>query len=347
MNRYILAMVLLLGGIFISHSQELATEVTETDILEAYPDYIREKYDDRIKAINENASSDRIRVYSVITIASLWAPGQVVKVSFNGGNKFLHKRIADAAVDWSKYGNIKLDFGFNTSTGEYRKWNKNDKTYTSEIRISFEGGANGGYWSLVGNDSIDPAVILPNQPSMNFEGFDRVLPSDYAATVLHEFGHSLGFQHEHQNPIEGCDSEFRWEDDSSDPINKPGIYTLLAKPPNNWSRAKVDYNLRQLKDSNAYLSSYHDPYSIMHYSFPAVFCINGNASPCCVPENRILSEQDKQGTRQAYPRERNLTGPILDVRNDMIDNLMLEDFTSDTNKILRNKTIILESIQSK
>ena len=66
---------------------------------------------------------------------------------------------------------------------------------------------------MVGNDSIDPTIVGAGEASMNFGGFAQGPPPGWEATVLHEFGHALGFQHEHQLPVGGCDLEFRWEDD--------------------------------------------------------------------------------------------------------------------------------------
>jgi hypothetical protein len=79
---------------------------------------------------------------------------------------------------------------------------------------------------------------------MNFGGFAVSLPQDWAATVLHEFGHALGLQHEHQHPVGGCDLDFRWEDDPgytptfdgfgqfiTDSNGKPpSVYTVLGGP---------------------------------------------------------------------------------------------------------------------
>ena len=55
--------------------------------------------------------------------------------------------------------------------------------------------------------------MKPNEASMNFERFNQQLPDDFRGVILHEFGHALGFEHEHQHPTQGCDAEFRWDDD--------------------------------------------------------------------------------------------------------------------------------------
>jgi hypothetical protein len=101
----------------------------------------------------------------------------------------------------------------------------------------------------------------------------------------------LSFEHEHKNPVGGCDSEFNWE----------RVYKELAKPPNRWSRAEVDFNLRMLSDSTAYWISPHDRLSIMHYSFKPWMFVKGEDSDCYVPPPGGLSELDIAGARRAYP----------------------------------------------
>lgn len=66
---------------------------------------------------------------------------------------------------------------------------------TGDVRIAFQSGEEGGYWSYVGTDirSIDPA-----EPTMNLEQFSMSTPeSEFVRVVRHEAGHTLGFPHEH------------------------------------------------------------------------------------------------------------------------------------------------------
>src|SRR5206468_3968540 len=112
---------------------------------------------------------------------------------------------------------------------------------------------------------------------------------------------------------------FRWDDDpgyqpttdqygqfTADPDGRrPGIYTVLGGPPNNWPPSEVDFNLKQLQanDSHAFEVSRFDRASIMKYYFPDWMFESGGQSPCFSQgENLTLSTLDIQGIKRAYPR---------------------------------------------
>ncbi len=252
-------------------------------ILERYPERIQarmEVFEDKMKGLKDRPVGGK-GFALVVEDLKVWRIG-TLRVSFKGGTTALHKKIADAANEWTKYANIRFDFGYSKKTKRYRRWTAGD---TSHIRIGFD---DEGYWSLVGTDSNDTNIIEPGEISMNFEGFAEGLPSDWKGTVLHEFGHALGFHHEHSTPDKACD--FDW--------NK--LYATLSGPPNFWSRRTVDHNLRQLPATGMTFSK-HDPKSIMHYSFDEWMFLTGSQSPCYTKPNNTLSAGDKAMAAKAYP----------------------------------------------
>lgn len=257
-------------------------------IMEGYPDHVIKRFalrdERRKKALPEALNGHPIQL--VLEDLLLWNTG-VLTVSFKGGTAAVHKNIADIAATWSKHANIQFDFGQDSASGSYRVWVPGD---TSSIRVGFEAP---GYWSFVGTDSLDLEICNPGEITLNLEKFDVSLPRNWQATVLHEFGHALGFHHEHQSPVSKCD--FDWDT----------LYAYLAGPPNFWPKEQVDFNLRQMPAGGLTYSPY-DKLSVMHYSFPEWMFLSGASSPCYVEENTGLSEEDKKMAEDAYPFKEDL-----------------------------------------
>ncbi len=114
----------------------------------------------------------------------------------------------------------------------------------AKIRVTFD--HNDGSWSYVGTDCLQ---VDTTQATMNF-GWP--LKYDYD-TALHEVGHGLAFEHEHQNPNSGID----W--------NVPALNRWLSRSPNFWPPATV---YRQIVAKSVGDGTRHDVDSIMHYGFP-------------------------------------------------------------------------------
>jgi len=200
----------------------------------------------------------------------VWKPGRTLRVKFLEGPPDVQKRIEDYAMQWTKYGNVKLEFV---------------KTGAADIRISFK---QRGYWSAVGTDALVAEYFPLSEPTMNFEGFTMSTPeSEYSRVVLHEFGHALGCIHEHQSPSGGI----QW--------NKEAVYRSLGGPPNNWDKPKVDHNVLSRYSQDQTQFTTFDPRSIMLYSFPREWTLNSME----FTSNDVLSDTDKRYIATIYPGE--------------------------------------------
>lgn len=154
------------------------------------------------------------------------------------------------------------------------------------IRIGFQVGD--GSWSYVGRAVRD---IAADQRTMNF-GWNLVGDLD---TATHEIGHSLGFEHEHQNPFAGI----VWDDEK--------VYASLARPPNSWSRQQTHYNIIRKLDDNQVQGTEWDKDSVMHYPFEAGL-IKVPVQYQTQPLNPAggLSARDQSYVLQLYPGQ----GPV-------------------------------------
>jgi hypothetical protein len=301
-------------------------------LLEAYPDDVqasieRREHDLGLAAADVTAVGARF----IIPLALRWNPGSTIRVAFQGGDPALYAKIEDAASDWTKPGIANIRFQFKDASGKYLQWTTNDTTYAAEIRVSF---SEAGQWSYIGTLSVDPKVRKPNQNSLNLENYDKKLPYLWRSTITHEFGHALGFQHEHQSPTGGCD--FRLDDDAGykptqypdgvyrpDPDGRrPGLYTLLGGPPNKWPKEKVDAQLKALPSTYAFMVSPFDRDSIMKYYFEASFFQKGEQSACYTKApSEQLSASDMQGAHLIYPSDPVSVAVALRERQQVLEQL--------------------------
>jgi hypothetical protein len=286
-------------------------------VLEALPEAVVASLEER-DGWRKQLADSTVGLEFIVSDLARWPVGSVVRVAFLDGDTALHADIVAALAQITDNMNLTLDFGLDPATGAYRRWSETDTAYSGEIRVSFDMA---GYWSLVGTDSTDKTIAPggpigggPGQRSLNLSGFTLSKPPNWEGIVRHEFLHAVAFQHEHQNMRGPCEGDFRWQDDpgyvpttnasgSFVPDaqgRRPGIYTYLSGPPNQWSKSKVDHNLRTVDDPNAVAGPF-DAASVMLYRFAAFF-YSSNPSPCAPIGTGVnLSDGDKRGLTLLYP----------------------------------------------
>lgn len=245
-----------------------------------------------------------------------WPVGHTIKVAFNGGDPELRKVVADTVPEWSKYGNIKFDF-IDPATGKYREWSTSDTKYNADIRIGF---GKDGYWSVIGQQSI--SVVRPNEKSMNLDPTGwKEIGTYFTGTILHEFGHALGFLHEHQHPFAGGMTEIRWQDDfgyvptkdnrgvyMADSAGRlPGLLSYFVTT-QGWSPDLSYSQIATYEDTDQLALGPLDTTSIMQYAQTPFLLKTGKASPAYADENSVLSAGDKVAIQKQYPGPTSLSG---------------------------------------
>lgn len=204
-------------------------------------------------------------VEAVGRIAKKWAPGRRLHVRFMDGDSTMHARVERIAREWERYADIRFAF---------------DDSPSAEIRISF---AHGGSWSYIGTDALGvPLKLATMQLGWLTPATDM---TEYRRIVLHEFGHALGLQHEHQNPSGGV------------PWDKPKVYAYYRETQDpSWNEATVDARVLVPVTQNSTNFTAFDPSSIMAYAIPEALTVGGFS----VEGNGELSQADRDLVRRTW-----------------------------------------------
>ncbi|MGV1007708.1 MAG: pre-peptidase C-terminal domain-containing protein [Dermatophilaceae bacterium] len=220
---------------------------------------------------HRRTSGDR----AIIPIGKLWMNGTTLRVRFLGGTPEQQAKATEQASWWMQCANLHFVFGDDPG---------------AEIRVAFD--PNDGAWSYIGTDIRG---IPLNQPTMNLGFLD-------GGTAGHEFGHSVGLAHEHQNPAGGIE----W--------NEQVVIHDLEGPPNNWDEPQIRHNVLDKYRFDQIKGTEFDPDSIMLYFFPGTWVKSGVGTHA----NNVLSAVDKSyvGGPEAYPKDGTTTDQATELAVD-------------------------------
>lgn len=240
-------------------------------------------------------TADPRRTSAILSTRSKWVNGTVLHYCFfRGGSRFAIPKVQADAVraafaKWKAIG-IGLEFQEVNQLSE------------AEVRIGYS-TADGSSASAVGRDVLD---IPLNEPTTVY-GWSLTTPYG-RGTALHELGHVLGMEHEHQNPFAGI----KWHEQA--------VYDALAQPPNSWDRDTTFHNILKKLTPQQVQGSTWDPDSIMEYEFepglidePEEYDINGLTPP------GTLSSADKVWALKWYPGLRGALATLLPFQALVVD----------------------------
>ena len=230
-----------------------------------------------------NSESEKSRdgeLEAVVRLELTWRDGRF-NVCFLDGSREARDHVAEVAQRWMAGTSLQIEFG---PAGNRDTCGAG---HPADVRVTFKGE---DYWSLVGTEAKMNTSL--SSPTMMLGGMSKsTFTADEDGTILHEFGHAIGFEHEHQSPVSACEKEMDWD----------FLYRWGASI--RWSRSKVDTNMRELLvPSSKLLTTAFDRQSVMLYSLEKESFKDPSTATCYIPkQNNVLSKLDRETAQAVYP----------------------------------------------
>jgi serralysin len=198
----------------------------------------------------------------------LWSGKQrILPVRFMNGAPTLQRKVMQAALEWCKHANI-----------YFYKTDRLD----APVRVQFSPGPS---WSYIGTAAL-ALQDEPTVPTVTFGWLTAGTPLDEVSrVVLHEFGHVLGFVHEHQSPASGI------------PWDTEAVYETFSQEPYCWTEQEILHNIIKRHAASQSNHSEFDPHSIMLYAIPPEL----TKGQFQTSWNHVLSPTDKRYIADLYP----------------------------------------------
>lgn len=201
---------------------------------------------------------------AVGTVNLFWLPGRTLKIAFlEGTEPSLKDAVFRVACQWLEYANLHFELI--------------DEVAKADITIEMCAPALKINYAWPGTEALLPEAY----PTMKLSVTEDM--PEFQRTVLHEFGHVLGAQHEHQHP------------DANIPWNEDLLYSEFEEK--GVSREQVRSNFLDKFDRNTHFFTVYDPKSIMHYDVDR-YALNDFT----LVASDVISEKDKTFMRLVYPK---------------------------------------------
>lgn len=206
------------------------------------------------------AKEGQERAYIISLNGYVWNKN-ILQIKFLNGNKSVQSKVQQAVKEWERACAVRFVYG---------------DFPDPDITISFQ---DAGYWSNIGSDSKGRI------PSMSLTGLSANMSDiEFNGVVLHEFGHALGFVHEHQSPA----FNIPWDTDRVERYYKIEY---------GWSSQKIYDEIIYKYEFPQVNGTAFDPNSIMVYAIPKGLMIDRSYF---IDWPHTLSKNDKKVAAERY-----------------------------------------------